>query len=248
MKNKEIKQEMLKNGLYSQLRTIDKKLYKTTGQSIKGYIYQNVYTDDNLQMLNFLEKQDLIDIEMSNMANSFNITNIQLKSFIQMKQAKSQQARRLYRHLNYLINNYDLLFATFTFNDEEMKLKKNTRYQHLIRSLNNDFVKDYIVNIDYGKKNEREHYHGIIAIDRNQCFKMEQHKHKGVIKCFVKDIPINYKYGFVSYEIIKNTDTDRHKIANYISKLGLHSLKVEQKRIRTKKGSDYQKYIRFLNA
>lgn len=151
-----------------------------------------------------------------------------LKDCIRIDKARYQQIKRLKEHIEYLTLDNNCYFVTFNFNDKALKNSKRYRKQQ-INNIIKDFD-DYIINIDYGKKNKREHYHCII---------------KGINDIYIKDnhlkskILDNYKLGYYDIQRVR-TNTDR-RLANYINKLTMHSVKIEQSYISTKKGSEWQK-------
>lgn len=58
------------------------------------------------------------------------------------------------------LNDERLVFITMTFNDEQLKLKEETRTKKINNWLKDHFV--YVVaNIDYGGETEREHHHAV---------------------------------------------------------------------------------------
>ena len=102
--------------------------------------------------------------------------------------------------------NHKLVFGTLTFNDSTLdRTSKVTRRRYVARYLKKYCIK-YIANIDYGDKNEREHYHFIAMIE--------------------KDIPKNsWKYGIENLQHINTTIKDIKKIRSYLLKLNNHSYK-----------------------
>lgn len=137
-----------------------------------------------------------------------------------------------------LSKKYYLYFVTLTFDEDTLKdTSKDTRHTYISR-----FLKDnafyYIANIDYGTKNDREHYHAIVLLDEDQKNALS------VIPNNVKGYNCsNYNYGFSFYEpvlipellfnddlatfenIIFNTDDTSCKIATYMNKLTNHAYK-----------------------
>lgn len=105
------------------------------------------------------------------------------------------------------------VFLTFTFRDDVLEnTKANTRRQRVIRLLKS-FGVPYIANIDFGKKNHREHYHALLQVPKIDC--------KAVIK--------QYGYGAIKCEKVRSVD-DFTQISKYISKLTNHAIKETTKR------------------
>lgn len=100
---------------------------------------------------------------------------------------------------------YIIIFGTLTFNDKILETtSKLTRRRYVSRFLKDKCV-SYIANIDFGNKNNREHYH-FVALCKDK-------------------IDTNlWKYGYASFTKI-NATRDIKKIKNYILKLNNHSYK-----------------------
>ena len=99
-----------------------------------------------------------------------------------------------------------IIFGTLTFTDEILEsTSKKTRRRYVSRFLN-DYTSEYLANIDYGKENEREHYHFLAVV-------------KGDI---LKD---SWKYGWDYYQNVKINLKGIRGARNYILKLNNHSYK-----------------------
>ena len=151
----------------------------------------------------------------------------------QILEARKKQNKKIKEHLNYLINQnkYDIYFGTFTYDDAKRKKTMNpkTLKKYVIRAI--DKSEDYIINIDYGSQNERLHYHALIAYQKDHDIENDE-----AIKIY-KD-----KVGFVLLKKIKTEQKDIEALSRYITKLTLHSLKVKQNYVSTKKNTQYQHY------
>ena len=131
--------------------------------------------------------------------------------------ARYQKCSRIKRRFVYLLTRYKhVWFCTFTFSDKYINKSSRTK-RDLIKSCinNHDFV--YILNIDYGKKTEREHYHCVLGtnLDLN------------IDKYFSELYPCHQK----SIQCKSNYD-DFMKLSKYINKLTNHCLKATNKRQR----------------
>lgn len=126
----------------------------------------------------------------------------------QLSKAKKARAKKKYRDKKYIENMFAtyaderLFFLTFTFSDDALKLKENTRYQYVARYLN-DRCDDYLCNFDIGKNTHREHYHAVVACDY---------------------VETDFKGGHVHFERIRVKNAKR--LATYVNKLGNHANKV----------------------
>lgn len=134
----------------------------------------------------------------------------EFRKIYNVNNARAHQHKRVKDKIAKILANNDFnYFITFTFNDKALELKENTRKQYVSRFLSR-YCNDYIANIDYGKKNGREHYHAIgsIPCDTDDCI---------------------WKYGFIDIVPIRSTNDDV-KLAYYLNKLSNHALKEHGKR------------------
>lgn len=79
------------------------------------------------------------------------------------KALKTQQYRYLKRVKNMMEKDfYSCYFLTFTFSDETLQKTSKTTRERYIKEWLNQQASEYMLNIDYGDKNGREHYHAFI--------------------------------------------------------------------------------------
>lgn len=115
------------------------------------------------------------------------------------------RVKRLKTRIANMLDSGKCIFLTFTFTDEILaKTTADTRRQKVRRYLA-QYNCPYVANIDFGKKNGREHYHAIIQCDSID-YKL-------------------YDYGNLDGERIVNSANDNVKLAKYISKLTNHAIK-----------------------
>lgn len=119
------------------------------------------------------------------------------------------RVKRLKSRVTNLLNKGTCIFATLTFTDDVLNSTSiDTRRQYVFRFLKS-VSSDYVANIDFGKKNGREHYHAIILANKIDC-KL-------------------YKYGAINVKKIHKS-SNPIKLAKYISKLTNHAIKETTKR------------------
>ena len=74
---------------------------------------------------------------------------------------KQRQIKRLYSRIITMLKKGNVIFLTFTFNDKTMiKTNQITRLRYVKHYLNK-YACNYVLNVDYGKITQREHYHAI---------------------------------------------------------------------------------------
>ena len=242
MKNKELKQQMLIDGTYTKIRKYNSQLIKK-GSSINNEIYQIMYNDllnelyyDRKTEINNNKAIKKMAIEI--LSRRIGVFSDELECFMEMQKVKKQTRKHIdneiYKGLDF---GYSLVFSTLTFNDNSINnLTEETRRRYVIRYLKQ--FSGYIANIDYGKINEREHYHAVIFINPINNDKFIQ-SHHGQHKLFIDNFDDvmgtkNFKYGHVNYRLVPTTnklDDDFKAISNYIAKLKNHALKVKSKKI-----------------
>lgn len=139
------------------------------------------------------------------------------KKFEKMLQARYQKVSRIKRRLVYLLSRTSYVwFCTFTFSNDYINKCTRTK-RDLIKSVLNTHDFKYMLNIDYGKKTEREHYHCILGTDIN--FDVNQFI-QSEYPCYCLAIPV------------KVGEADFQRLAKYINKLTNHCIKATTKRQR----------------
>lgn len=200
-----------------------------------------VYEGFCYQMWQYHKQGDFADYP-----EKYHLSDEEYNACCQLRNAKNQCWTRLYDHIGYLNTTYEkVYFITLTFNDSAMKLTRDTRRQ-LIHRMLNKYCDDYVANIDYGKQNEREHYHAVI-VPKMECD--IQLKRSGNRLHYCSDLLDHkyLKYGFYYIELVNCRVDDVKAVSRYIAKLCNHSIKVKQSKIMTKKQSDYHFYQRHMD-
>lgn len=146
--------------------------------------------------------------------------------------SRSSKVRRIKKRfiLMYKQQKKFILFLTLTFTDDVLaKTSVKTRRTYVQRFLKG-LKGDYVANIDFGDLNDREHYHGVIAIDEKLDFK-------------------DWRYGIINFQQVPQLVDDSSKIALYIDKLTNHAVKDSAGRLLYSRGlvdtdkMEYDKYI-----
>lgn len=221
---KETKKELLESGKYQKYKEQDKKAFR---KGIKEELNQigTIY--------------DFLNDEIINIEDFYGMSKEEIENCKKINDARRKQTSKIKKHINYLLNDDNLIvfFLTLTFDDKALELKPSTRKKYITRILNN--FADYILNIDYGKENEREHYHAVIAVKKNSkdIYKIRENGHIHT-KSHTLD---KYNMGYYDIKKIGTKEDDKTKVAKYITKLTLHSVKVNQTYVSDKKDSEWQK-------
>ena len=140
------------------------------------------------------------------------------KEYERLLNARIQKVGRIKKRLLYLLLRYDYVwFCTFTFSDKYINKSERTK-RDLIKNYLNTHDFKYILNIDYGKSTQRQHFHCILAT--NLDFDVNQY-----FQSF-------YKGGYsLSIQCKKGID-DLTRLTKYIDKLVNHCIKATTNRQR----------------
>lgn len=225
--NHELRQRVLQDGTYRKYTGNRKEAFRN------GTLYVNETVNDETG-----ETRRQVNID------ALGVTKEEANECERIRKSKNKQRERIEEHIKFLFDSTscDLFFVTFTFNDYILKnTKESTRKQKVTRTLTP--CDDYIGNVDYGEKNEREHYHALVALNRDKYQRYEDDEGHLSLSVFSK-----YDYGFINVTEVKREGKDAERLSRYISKLTLHSVKVSQRYVFTKKGSAYQEYRKVIEA
>lgn len=139
----------------------------------------------------------------------------EIKIFERVLKARYNKVSRIKRRFIYMISKKThSYFCTFTFDDNFIDCCDRTK-RDLIKKCLNAFDNNclYILNVDYGKKTEREHYHCIVSTDLPDLDEFL----KIAYPCFTCTKEINL------------LSDDVKRVCKYINKLSNHCLKASTK-------------------
>lgn len=183
---------------------LENKLHREVGQlSLKNYrLYQIEQNGLYYPTLNDYSFQDL-ENEIKEFVNLYGYTTLKVAN--NLNRASYYRTARLKERIREAVLSGSAWFITITFNPETLsKTNEKTRRVYVSRWLKS-LTPFYVANIDYGLKNEREHYHAVITSDKRP--------------------PKSWSYGFVDILKVKTTETDTKRVSKYISKLTNHAIK-----------------------
>jgi len=202
--NYELKAKVLNNGMVEAQRKLSLTYFKKY-QEEKALI-ENGEIIENWIPLN---DNEIKTYEM--MAQAF---PVEWKEAYRVNDASYKRVKRLKERIKSMITSGSCIFLTLTFKPDVLEsTNEDTRKRYVKRALKT-MSNNYVANIDYGEKNEREHYHAIVL-----CDKVSQEQ---------------WKYGNLDFERVRTNQEDSPvKIAKYITKLTNHAIKetVKQNRM-----------------
>lgn len=123
---------------------------------------------------------------------------------IKVNKASQARRKRLSKRIGNWLKNYDCIFLTLTFRDDVLEAtSEDTRRRYVTRALKK-MSNRYVANIDYGEKNEREHYHAVVVSTKvdNEL----------------------WPYGLINFKKIHGCNSEI-RLAKYITKITNHALK-----------------------
>ena len=184
-----------------------------------------------------LREQGIALEELNNYDNFKNLMSEEIfKVIMNRKQNRKNKRYRtkkkfleLYLLKQSLKKESNIVFGTITLDNKHLSLKENTYIKQIHKWLKQHFHYS-ILNKDYGKKNEREHYHFIaLTTEPLEELKTSENKPKKSKKGYIlyELVNKNYKMGFeptlCKIDLKLN---DLNQTINYLLKLNNHSTKI----------------------
>jgi len=186
---------------------------------------------DLLKEVNKASKQDYEDIRfyMENCADGvvlpnqsnldslyvdccLNGLNNEFNECLKINKAYYNRLKRLKDRVKNILTSGPSLFLTLTFNDKALERTTPEFRRIAVQRYLKQYNCKYVGNIDFGKKNHREHYHALIGVGR-------------------VDFESWSKYGNIDFEKVRlRNNCDSLKLSKYISKLTNHAIKETTKR------------------
>lgn len=120
------------------------------------------------------------------------------------------RVKRLKERIETYLSNGQCIWVTLTFTEETLaKTSQETRRRYVARYLKEE-SNCYVANIDFGKENEREHYHAVVVGDHLDFSK--------------------WTYGFIYAKKCYDPNGSPLRLSKYVSKLTNHAIKETTKR------------------
>lgn len=135
------------------------------------------------------------------------------KECLRINHATYNRTKRLKDRIASMLLSGDCLFLTLTFNDLTLDSTTAKERRVAVSRFLKSFDCRYVANIDFGSKNNREHYHAVVCSNS-----IDLHNWR--------------KYGNINVKHVRNRDIDKDKtrLAKYIAKLSNHCIKETTKR------------------
>lgn len=211
--------------------------YLLKSKILKERVNLDLYNKARKIIYRYVFKDDVSEKEYSiandTMAFLKKRSKEEFKEYERISHAKAERNVRLKKKVFDMIFGSDCLFLTLTFTDKRLNATSAESRRYYVKQFLRQFNVPYVANIDFGKRNHREHYHALLQID-----KIDYHL---------------WKYGAINGKKVRNdiqfdedgviTSESVERIARYISKLTNHAIKETTKRCaimysRTKKNKD----------
>lgn len=135
------------------------------------------------------------------------VINLEYERILKARYNKISRIKKRVRHL-FIYYDY-VYFLTFTFDDKHLHYSDRAKRDKIKNVLSP--LGEYILNVDFGKLNEREHYHVILG--------------SPVVFNMVKYRLQDYNYGFFHIEQVRSDCKSLSKLSKYINKLSNHTTK-----------------------
>ena len=168
-----------------------------------------------------LESREIILDNAREVLNNYSFE--ELEEAYRVNHASYARVKRLNDRVLTMLNNSNCIFLTLTFRDDVLaNTSEETRRRYITRFLKEQ-CQCYVANIDFGRKNEREHYHAIVIP-----------KNDNIDGAFYRE-----NYGSIDFERIRNKKNENDfvstskRLAKYVAKLVNHAIKetVRQNRV-----------------
>ena len=166
--NFELKAKVIGNGCAKIQRKLSLSNWKN--RQLESEIYnleleQELYGLDNTEKLEELEQkkdkvkrfQNLYDEKI----NSY--TEEEIREAERVNDAGHKRTKRLKDRISMYLENENAIFLTLTFRPDVLENTTPQTRRDYVRKFLKSQCKYYVANIDFGKLNEREHYHAVVV-------------------------------------------------------------------------------------
>lgn len=123
-----------------------------------------------------------------------------------LRKNRARRRQRVAGRIELMVMGGEAVFVTLTFTDEIFARTSAATRKVYVKRFLASVCKVYVANIDFGKKNEREHFHAVVGSRFD---------------------PTTWKYGNCDVKAIRYGNSDR--VGKYITKLSFHAIKTPQR-------------------
>ena len=193
----ELKSRLIGSEMLEDYKKVSKSLYNDYADKVLGVVNDN--------------EHDMYITKAKELWHMYNkLYPREWKECARISKAHYNRVTRLKNRIADILLFGDCIFLTFTFTDEKLSNTTALTRKVMVKRYLTDLNCPYVANIDFGKKNHREHYHAVVGIDKVDYSK--------------------WKYGAINGIKIRNQTEDLTRIAKYIAKLTNHAIKETTKR------------------
>lgn len=233
--NYNLKKQVLENGCCNSLKKKSLSQWKISQLKSEYDFMLNglMLFGDNIENLSY---NDLIETQnklnqsydyLNNAETSLSCySSDELEEAYKVNYATYKRTKRLQQKALELIKTNSAIFLTLTFNDTVFQKMNSLSRKRVITRFLKKTCKSYIANIDYGSKNEREHYHALVVplndkIDNQTYYNMFYNS------------SIDFERIKISSKKNQDIESTSKKVSKYVSKLTNHAIKetTQQNRI-----------------
>lgn len=185
---------------------------------------QQVLRDNLMPVFNHCRKEYFLDGDATDyLAYKKEYGFEVLKASLNLSRSKYKKTQRARDRIAEYLLSGKAFFLTLTFTDEYLaKTSEETRRRMVSRALKGCCAV-FVANIDYGTKNQREHYHACVIPREDGLASWKSH-----LKTYT-DVPDLRSWestiGFIDIKKVGSSEKDLIRIPKYIAKLSAHALK-----------------------
>lgn len=202
--NYELKAKVIENGCARVSRKLSLAKWKRY-QAICLY-------EETGEITEALERNEILIESYSNELEQY--TQEEIKEAERVNDASYHRVKRLSDRVYAMLEDNNCIFLTLTFRDDVLaNTSEETRRRYITRYLKEQCI-CYVANIDYGCKNEREHYHAVVIPKGDK-----------IDGAFYRE-----NYGSIDMKRVRNKKSDDNeatskRLAKYVAKLTNHAIK-----------------------
>lgn len=192
------------------------KYFKQCKASVNIDSYNHEHNTDIKSIIPYAEANDYL----SELYNDYNLTYKFLDNYCNAEYQRLKRVReRVFEMVNFALQaNWNMYFISNTFTDSALERTTEQSRRKAIIKWYEKVALEYVANIDYGTKNEREHYHGIVLVPNKIP--------KKLLSYWIKT------YGGLKVKRVILTDISGTRLSKYITKLSAHAIKKSTKQNR----------------